>query len=43
MSAKVDLLFDRITDPDYDYDYFVSKFGTHLPDFTVMGASVGDL
>lgn len=27
VSAKVDLLFDRITDPDYDYDYFVS----HIP------------
>ncbi|XP_063603689.1 uncharacterized protein LOC134779444 isoform X2 [Penaeus indicus] len=27
VSAKVDLLFDRITDPDYDYDYFVS----HMP------------
>ena len=25
VSGKVDLLFDRITDPDYDYDYFVSK------------------
>ncbi|XP_045584996.2 LOW QUALITY PROTEIN: uncharacterized protein [Procambarus clarkii] len=24
VSAKVDLVFDRLTDPDYDYDYFVS-------------------
>ncbi|KAK7080745.1 hypothetical protein SK128_024586, partial [Halocaridina rubra] len=24
VSAKVDLVFDRITDPDYDYDLFVS-------------------
>ncbi|XP_068220341.1 uncharacterized protein [Palaemon carinicauda] len=27
VSAKVDLVFDRITDPDYDYDLLVS----HLP------------
>lgn len=25
VSAKVDLVFDRLTDPDYEYDYFVSK------------------
>ncbi|XP_050736212.1 uncharacterized protein LOC127008350 isoform X2 [Eriocheir sinensis] len=25
VSAKVDLVFDRLTDPDYEYDYFVSQ------------------
>ncbi|XP_042218498.1 uncharacterized protein LOC121863773 isoform X2 [Homarus americanus] len=35
VSAKVDLVFDRLTDPDYDYDYFVSHLHQRPSSLTV--------